>query len=135
MVRGQGSTVVGEGAAAAVFRCLPHPGVFSTSQRLGIHVPSVVNEVVAELIGRWIVSDDLQSAHILFSDTAVRWVHNESPTGPPLVDIARENPHRWSFCCCDSLTLSKPSANEYVEPVECAGTWRCGHDSPRVLSL
>jgi hypothetical protein len=106
MVRRQGSTVVGEGATAAVLRRLPHPGVFSTGQRLRDHVARVVKEVGAELIGRWIVSDDLQSAHMPFSDTSVRRVHNESPTRSPLVDVARENTHRGSFCCCDSLTLS-----------------------------
>src|SRR5262245_33101932 len=93
MMRGKGSTVVGEGSTAAVLRRLPHPGVFATGQCLRDHVPRVVKEVGAELIGRWIVSDDLQSAHTLFPDTAVRRVHNESPTRPPLVDVARENPH------------------------------------------
>ena len=86
MVRRQDPSVVGEHTFAAVVRCLPRPGTVSESQGLSDRVPRMVKKVGSELIGRWIVSVDLQS---------------------------------W---CSDSLTLSKPSADEYVEPVECAGT-------------
>src|SRR5262245_20305769 len=93
MVCRQGPAVVGEHALAAVARCLPYPSAISKGQCLRDHVPRVIKEVRAELIGGWIVSDDLQPAHVLFSNTAVRRVHDESLTRPPLVDVARENPH------------------------------------------
>src|SRR5262245_57735822 len=93
MVGRQGPAVVGEDALAAVVHCLPYPSAISKAQCLRDHVPRVVKEVGAKLIGGWVVSDDLQPAHVLFSDTAVRRVHDESPTRPPLIDVAREDSH------------------------------------------
>src|SRR5262245_8688044 len=93
MVRRQGPAVVRKDALAAMVRCLPCPGAVSKGQRLRDHVPRVIKEVGAELISGRIVSDNLQPAHVLFSDTAVRRVHDKAPTWPPLVDIAPQNPH------------------------------------------
>src|SRR5262245_15805145 len=122
MVRRQHPAVVSEYALATVVRCLPCPSTVSESQCFSDHLPGVVKEVGAELIGGWIVSDDLKPAHVLFSDTAIRRVHDELPTRPPLVDVARNDLYRGRSWCCDSLTLSQPSADEHIEAVECAGT-------------
>src|SRR5262245_12162117 len=93
MVRPQGPAVVGEDALAAMVRCLPYPGAISKGQCLRDHAPRVIKEVGAKLLGGWIVSDHLQPAHVLLADTAVRRVHDESPTRPPPVDVARDDPH------------------------------------------
>src|SRR5262245_8585275 len=87
MVRRQGPAVVRKDALAAVVRCQPYPSAISEGQCLRDHVPRVIKEVGAELIGDWIVSDDLQPAHVLFSDTAVRRVHDETPIRAPLEDV------------------------------------------------
>src|SRR4030095_4155329 len=60
MARRQGPSVVSEYALAAVVYCLPHPRTISESQCLRNHVPIVVKEVGAELIGGWIVNDDFE---------------------------------------------------------------------------
>src|SRR5262245_16334776 len=122
MVRRQGPSIVSEYAFAAVVFCLPRPSSISESQHLRDHVPVVVKEVSAELIGSWIVTDDLEPAHVLFSNTAIRTVHDELPTRPPLIDVAREDPRRRRSRCRDSLTLSQPSTDEHLEPIERAGT-------------
>ena len=94
---------------------MPNPSLgsdrLSTWQCLRDHVPRVVKEVGAELFGGWIVSDDLKPAHVLFFDTAIRRVHDELPTRPPLVNVAREDFHRGPLGRCNSLTLGEPTAN------------------------
>ena len=59
MVRRQGPAVVGEDPLAAVMRCLPYPSASLKGQCFRDHVPRVIKEVGAELIGGWILSDDL----------------------------------------------------------------------------
>src|SRR5262245_1064446 len=94
MVRRQSPAVVGETALTAVVRCLPRPNTLLEDQCLRNHISRVVKEVGAELIGGWIVPDDLKPTHVLLSDTAIRRVHDELPARPPLVDVTREDPHR-----------------------------------------
>src|SRR4030095_295317 len=94
MVRGQGPAIVSEYALAAVVHCLPCPRAISEGQRLRNHVAAVVKEVSADLAGCWSVADALEPARVLLSNTAIRWVHDELPARSPLIDVAREDPHR-----------------------------------------
>jgi hypothetical protein len=122
-MRREDLAVIGENALAAVVHGLPRPRSVSEGQCFGDHVPRVIKKVRAKVTGSWVVSNDLEPANILSSDATIRGVDDELPTWPPLVHVAREDPHRGRFRCGRGLALRQPSADEDLEAVECAGPW------------
>src|SRR4030095_3754656 len=121
-MRREDLAVIGEYTLAAVVHGLPRPRTVSEGQLFGDHVPRMIKKVRAKVTGTWVVSNDLEPAHFLSSDATIRGVDDELPTWPPLVHVAREDPHRGRIRCGYGLTFSQPSADEHVAVGECAGT-------------
>src|SRR4029453_8385803 len=131
VMRREDLAVIGEYTLAAVVHGLPRPRTISEGQCFGDHVPRMIKKVRAKVTGTWVVSNDLEPAHFLSSDATIRGVDDELPTWPPLVHVAREDPHRGRFRCGHGLALRKPSSDEDLEGVGGGGRWvGFGHGLP-----
>src|SRR5262245_28844304 len=115
---GQGLAPVAEDASATNPLAQPLPRIALVHQRLGDHVPLAVEEPGAELIGVWLMADDLDAASAEVSQPPVGGVHDEVPAGHPLVDVARHDRDRRCAVTRDRLAFRDPPADEDVEPLE-----------------
>lgn len=107
--------VVGELRRAAYLLSLPRPGVTLDAQLFRDQVALAVEVVRAVHIARIVVADDLGTAHIRVSHTAVRRVKDEKPARHPLVDVAREYLDGGRIRARHGMHLGDPPADEHVQ--------------------
>src|SRR5262245_44547420 len=112
----QCSTVVAELSSTTDARSLPRPYAVTIRQGLADRVSVAVEKIRLKLPGGRVKSNDFESPDGHRSDAAVCGMHHEMAAWRPLVDIACDDRGGRRAILCNRLALSKPTADEHIQP-------------------
>src|SRR5262245_23335632 len=125
VARGQLLASVGEYARAACVLSLPDPDAVLPCQCFNERIALTIEEVRPILLGRGVVSDDLEAADLYRSDAAVCGMHHESAARSPQVDVAGDDLIGSAFGIRYGLSFGDPATDEHAESIEFGRAGRC----------